>query len=322
MRLLFIGGTDFVGRHIAAEAIGRGHDTTLFHRGHTGAGLFPEAEHVLGDRAHDLGKVSGREWDAVIDVCAYVPREVRQAAAALAGSADRYCYVSTTDVYRRTGAAGIDEDSPLHREADLDDPRTEVVDADTYGPLKALCEEEARAGFGDAVLTIRPTYVLGPYDNTDRFTYWVRRTSEGGEVLAPGPAEAPQQLIDARDLATFTVRLLESGVTGAFNGVAPTVTFGEMLATCIEATGADARLVWAGPELLAEHGVELPLWNPPEEYEILRCDPARSLDAGLRIRPLAQTVRDTLAWDRDRGLPPLEGAPDSVREQELINASR
>ncbi len=326
MRLLVLGGTAFVGRHLAAEALARGHEVTLFHRGRTGRELFPEAEHVLGERSADLGRLAGRAWDAAADVSAYLPRQVREACAALAGAIERYCYVSTVAVYRPTGAEHVTEGSPLLDETDLADPATEEITWATYGALKALGEREAVSAFGEHALIVRPTYVIGPHDRTDRFTYWVRRAAEGGELLAPGPPETPTQLVDARDLAAFTLDLLERDAAGPYNAVGPAapLTFGGMVEACVQATGGRASPTWVDEAFLRGHGVEvereLPLWNAPEEREVLSCDPSRSLAAGLRLRPLAESIADTLAWDRQRGSPPLADALDRTREAELLGA--
>lgn len=295
MRILFVGGTQFVGRHMAAEAIARGHGVTLFHLGSGTEDPFPEAEHVHGDRASGLEAVGSRDWDAVIDVCAYVPREVRIAAEALAAHTRRYCYISTTDAYRATGAGSITEDAPIWDTADLADPDPAEPDWDHYGELKAIGEREALAGF-ERVTIVRPTYVLGPHDNTDRFPEWIRRVKAGGVVAAPAPADAPQQLVDARDLASFTIGLVERGVDGAFNGAAPTITFATMLEAVAEGMGARVEFEWIEPEEAAERGLEMPLYNPPDEWEFLRCDPSRSRSEGLSHRPLVETVHDTLAW--------------------------
>jgi len=323
MRLLFIGGTSFVGRHMAARALYRGHDVTLFHRGETGRDLFPEARHVFGDRVRDLSLLSGETWDAAVDVCAYVPREIRQAATVLSGAVGLFCYVSTTDVYEPTGAETVLESSPLRGGSDLGDPAAEDVTDETYGPLKAVCEREAEAAFS-RVLIVRPTYVIGPFDSSDRFTYWARRGAAGGEILAPGPPDAPVQLIDARDLAAFTIGLVEGGATGAFNGVSPAITFGEMLSTCLAAD--DAAPTWVDADFLRENGVdvedELPIWGPPEGYGLSRCDASKSIANGLVLRPLAETAHDTAAWDRERGLPPLDGPLVPSREKELLDAWR
>lgn len=297
MRILFIGGTQFIGRHMATEALARGHDVTLFHLGSGPEDPLPEATHIHGDRATDLGVAEG-EWDAVIDVCAYLPREVRAAAAAFADRTDRYCYVSTTDVYRRIGATTVAEDAPIWNASDLADSDPVEYDWDRYGELKALGEHEAMAGGFPHVTIVRPTYVLGPYDNTDRFPEWLRRIEAGGTVAAPAPPDAPQQLVDARDLAAFTVGLVERGVDGAFNGVAPTTTFGAMLEAVAEGLGSEVTFEWLSADEIAARGLEMPLDNVPEDEEICRCDPRRSAAEGLTHRPLTETVRDTWDWMR------------------------
>jgi nucleoside-diphosphate-sugar epimerase len=325
VRILFVGGTSFVGRHMAEAAVARGHDITLFHRGRTGGELFPDAEHVLGDRDADLNVLAGQKWDAAIDVCGYVPRQIRTAAGVLGNAVELYCYVSSVSAFLPTGAEVIREDSPLYGERDLEDPSTEVIDEKTYGPLEALSEREATAGFPGRALIVRPTYVVGPYDPTDRFTYWVRRAAVGNEILVPGPPEAPAQLIDARDLGSFTIGLVERGETGPFLGVGPasSITFAEMVASCMESVGSEAMLVWADPARLTSLGVhietELPLWHEPADYELCRCDPSTSIGAGLRFRPIAETVRDTLAWDQERGTPPLRGTLTPEREREVLH---
>jgi nucleoside-diphosphate-sugar epimerase len=326
MRILFIGGTSFVGRHMAEATIARGHDVTLFHRGKTGRDLFPQAEHVLGDRDGGLDLLKGRTWDAAIDVCGYVPRVVHESAAFLSAAVERYCFVSTASVYAPIEAPELIEDSPLLE--DLDDPATEVVDEVTYGPLKTLCERAVEAVFPQGAIVVRPTYVVGPHDPTDRFTYWVRRVAAGGEVLAPAPSDAPMQVIDARDLATFTIDLVERSATGTFNGVGPAepLTFGAMLETCAVATGSDAGVTWVDPSFLLEercsYGVELPLWEAPEDLVVMRCSPGRAIAAGLVLRPLGETVADTLAWDGDRGTPPMTSRLTPERERELLAAWR
>jgi 2'-hydroxyisoflavone reductase len=328
MQLLFVGGTSFVGRHMAAEALARGHDVTLFHRGKTNPDLFPNAEHVLGDRSTDLEALAGRTWDAAIDVCAYVPREVRQAGEVLAGGVGRYLYVSSVSAYRATDLERTGEDAPLLGPDDLDDPDTEDVTDETYGPLEAMCEAAAEEAFPGRTIVLRPTYVVGPHDSTDRFTYWVRRAVTGGDVLAPGPPDAPMQLIDARDLGAFAIDLVEHEETGPFLGVGPQepITWAETIAACIETVGHEAVLTWVDPAFLEARGVEIasafPLWEDGSWASLMRCDPARSLAAGLRLRPLAETIRDTAAWDRDRGTPPLRVGIDREREAELLDAWR
>jgi 2'-hydroxyisoflavone reductase len=326
MRILFIGGTSFVGRHTAAAAIARGHDVTLFHRGKTGVDLFQGAEHVLGDRTTDLDRLRGGTWDAVVDVCAYRPSEVRSLVTTIGDAFDRYVYVSTCSVYELTGADAVTEDSPLWDEGDLPDPASEEVTAASYGPLKALCEREASAAFGDRCSIVRPTYVIGPHDPTDRFTTWARRAAGDAEILMAGPADAPIQLIDGRDLGAFTVDLAEGRAVGVFNGVGPAdpLDMAGMMTACAEAAGGSASVTFVDPGWLADRGVEvereIPLYATPEDREVMRADPAKSLAAGLTLRPLADTIRDTVAWDRGRGLPPLRDALPDGRQAELLAA--
>jgi 2'-hydroxyisoflavone reductase len=327
MDILFIGGTRFVGRAMAEEALARGHHVALFHRGRSGADLFPEAEHLLGDRHEDLDVVKGRTWDAVVDVCAYVPAEVHAVADAVA-DAGRYCYISSVSAYRMTGASKILEESPLLGPEDLDDPQTETVDWQTYGPLEAMCEAAALERFDERATIVRPTYVVGPYDTTDRFTYWVRRAASGGIMFAAGPADAPFQAIDVRDLGAFTIGLVEQGLAGAFNGVGPMfpITWADLLRACISASSASTSVRWADAEFLKERGVEIevefPMWAPPDEFEAMRADTSKSVAAGLELRPLADSIRDTFAWDVERGLPPLKDALTTEREAELLAAWR
>lgn len=311
MILLVIGGTVFVGRHIVEAALRCGHRVTLFNRGEHNPGLFPEIRKIRGDRATADGLAAlgtgssedaGTDYDAVVDTCGYVPRIVRLSANALATTARRYCSVSSISVYADTNTIGLSEDSPV---ATLADAATETVDGDTYGPLKALCESEVQAVFGDRSLIIRPGLIVGPHDPTDRFTYWPRRIAEGGHVLAPDRPELPTQFIDARDLAEWTVAALEADRAGVYNATGPDypLTMGAVLATCVAESGSDAEIVWAPPEFLAEQGIapwsDLPLSLPPDEMGgFNRVDNRKAVAAGLRFRPLRETVRDTLAWNR------------------------
>lgn len=219
MRILFIGGTRFVGRAMAEAALQRDHAVTLLHRGQTDSPVLTAAEHLRADRDKDLSVLAGRAFDATIDVCAYVPRQVRALADALNGRGGHHVFVSTMSVYADTDAPGLTESAPF---IELDDPATEEVTGDTYGGLKVLCERQAQVSYGDDGLTIvRPTYVIGPHDHTGRFTWWVRRIARGGEVLAPAPYDAPIQIIDARDLAEWTLDLAEERVSGAYNAISP-----------------------------------------------------------------------------------------------------
>src|SRR5512136_1410936 len=216
MNLLIIGGTRFVGRHLVEYALARGHTLTLFNRGQSNPDLFPRVEQLHGDRAADLSLLQDRSWDAVIDTCGYVPRIVRLSAQTLAGRTDRYVFISTVSVYAQDNPRGMDENAPL---AALKDETIEEITSETYGGLKALCEKAVEAVYPNRALIIRPGLIVGPYDPTDRFTYWPWRTAQGGEVLAPGNPDQPQQIIDARDMARWIVQMVEAKRTGVFNAV-------------------------------------------------------------------------------------------------------
>jgi len=305
MRVLVIGGTRFVGKHVVAAALARGHEVTLLHRGRSGAELFGEAEHLLADRDGDLSVLAGREFDATVDVCAYFPRQVRSLAAALGDRGGHYLYVSSVSAYAETPPRGYDETAPL---ATLADPDVDVVDDTTYGGLKALCEQAATELFGPRTLLVRPTYVVGPDDYTWRFPWWVQRIATGGEVLAPGPADDPAQVIDGRDQGEWMVRLLEDGRAGAFHAVSPPppFTWGELLSAVADAVApSGTTLTWVDPDWLRERGLgeaEFPLWaGGSGEAAYSAADPAKAYASGLAPRPLADTARDTLAWVREQG---------------------
>jgi nucleoside-diphosphate-sugar epimerase len=304
-------------------ALGRGDEVTIFHRGRTNPRLFSEAEHVLGDRERDLDRLRGRTWDAVIDTCAYVPRVARTSAEALAGSVDRYAFISSVSVYPDERTPGQDESSPV---AELEDPTTEDVTDTTYGPLKVLCEREVERVFGDRSLMIRPTYVVGPFDPTDRFTYWLHRAARGGEMLAPEPRDLPMQIIDARDLADWTLRLIDAGATGAHNALGPAtaLTMQEVIETAVEVAAVGTELVWVAERFLLGHGIQvetdLPLWVPGPDYAgYMTFDPTNAIADGLTYRPLSDTITATLDWDAT--LPPnrrLEAGITADRERELL----
>lgn len=322
MRILIFGGTNFLGRHTAA-ALERGHEVTLFHRGQTNPGLFPDAEEILGDREHDLALLAGREWDAVIDVPGYVPRIVRASAQALAGHVKHYAFISTISVYDSIPEPGMDESAPVGQ---LPEPSEDVQKY--YGQLKALCEDEVRAAFPDAALVIRPGLIVGPFDPTDRFSYWPIRISDGGEVLAPGDPDRQVQVIDARDLANWTVDCVERGTTGTFNATGPAtrLTMREMLEACREGTASDATFTWVDESFLEAEGVgpwmEVPLWLPASDTDtrgMLAVSIDRAVNAGLTFRPLAETARDTLAWHRSRPAgTQLKAGLQPERERELL----
>lgn len=325
MKILIIGGTQFVGRHLAEAALARGHALTLFNRGRSSAELFPDAEHFVGDRDGDgLNVLKGRTWDAVIDTCGYVPRIVRQSAELLADAVERYVFISTISVYAGFQTPGLAEDSPL---GTLEDPSVEEVSGTTYGPLKVGCEQAIEAALPGRALQIRPGFIVGPYDPTDRFTYWPHRVALGGEVLAPGTPGQPVQIVDARDLARWTIALMEQNATGTYNATGPDypLTLGEILDTCRTVSGSDARLNWVPDAFLEENDAAstslLPFYLPASSDMpgLMTASIAKAVAAGLTFRPLADTVRDTLAWDNTRPADaPRKVGMSLERERELL----
>ena len=280
-----LGGTKFLGRAIAGDALARGHELTLFTRGTTNPDLFPEAERIRGDRKRDLAAIKGRTWDAVIDTSGYLPADVR-ASAELLRDSGRYVFVYSVSVYADF-SSGPTEESPT---AELGSMQEDELAADhsNYGPLKALAEAQVERVFGDRALIVRPGLIVGPHDPTGRFTYWAHRLARGGELLAPAPPERASQFIDVRDLAAWILDAAERGLTGTYNATNEGVSWSELL--------AGAEVTWAADEFLQEHEVgpwlELPLWIPdPEWVGMHSIDVGRAVAAGLRFRPLEETIR-------------------------------
>ncbi|HEU4657299.1 MAG TPA: NAD-dependent epimerase/dehydratase family protein [Capillimicrobium sp.] len=322
MRILILGGTVFLGRWTAAEALRRGHDVTLLHRGRHGRDLFPEAEHLIADRTGDLSVLRGRSWDAAIDTSGYAARDVAASSEALAaGGLEHLTFVSTCNAYPDWPERPVDEDSPVW---DVDDGE--------YGPAKAACERAARAALDDRVAVVRAGLIVGPHDNVFRLPWWVARVARGGEMLAPGTPERSLQLIDARDLAAFMVDLAERRQPGTFNGTAPigSTTFGAVLDAARAASGSDAEPRWVDDVALEEAGVEpwteLPLWIPPRFAGTWAVGTDRAQAAGLRHRPIEETVADVWAWLADGGAERLPDwqvehrarGLDPARERELL----
>ena len=304
-RILILGGTGFIGPHQVRAAIARGHSVTVFNRGRRGSeGLPPGVEQLTGDReTNDYAALRGKTWDAVIDNSAYVPRWVREALAALQGSAAQFLYTSTCSVYALPNPGVVDENAPL---ATLADPSSEKVTGETYGGLKVLCEAEARR-FAGAVTIIRPHYIVGPEDPTDRFTYWPVRVKRGGEMLAPGAPQDPFQFVDVRDFAAFAVHLIEQRTAGAFNAVRPAIPLRQALQVIRKVTGAAVSFTWVDTPFLQARKVEMPMWDPPVGDGLggMAASSRRAEAAGLHRTPLETTVRDTLAW--------WEGEPEARR---------
>lgn len=301
MRLLILGGTRFLGRHLVDAALGRGHTVTTFTRGEHDDVLPADVERLRGDRDGNTTALAGRRWDGVIDTSGYVPRIVAANVALLAPAADFYAFISTISVYPGfPEVSGLEEDAPV---GTLADPSVEEITGETYGPLKALCEREVERAFPGRCVLIRPGLIVGPFDPTNRFTYWPHRVARGGEVLAPGHPGLPVQIMDARDLADWTVRMVEERRAGVYNATGPDapLTMGQVLDEARRVASSDATFTWADDAFLTQRGVgpwmEMPLWIPEVEGAgagTVNC--ARAIAAGLTFRPLAQTIRDTLAW--------------------------
>ncbi len=326
LRVLILGGTGFIGPHFVDVLNAGGHKITLFNRGKRDPAAKPGVEQLLGDRNGQVDALKGRDWDVVIDNSGYTPRQVTLTADLLKGHTRQYIFISSIAVYANFAKAGIDEDYEL---AELKDPTTDVVNGETYGGLKVLCERIVERTYGKHATIIRPTYIAGPGDVTDRFTYWPWRVSRGGEMLAPGTPADPFQYIDVRDLADFIRTCVEKRVSGAYNLSNPqgATTMGKILDESKRVTQANTRFVWASAEFLAGQkiigeeasGNFLPIWQPPEgdELGLLQVSSARAVNKGLRFRALEQTIRDTLEWQKQRpedkqklraGLPPEKEA--------------
>jgi nucleoside-diphosphate-sugar epimerase len=311
VRILLIGGPKFVGFALIEAALARGHEVTTFNRGQTHSDRFPEIEKLRGDRDGGLAVLEGRTWDAVLDTSGYVPRHVHDSAQLLAGAAGRYVFVSSISYYADYRKPRVEGDPP---EQLGDQPADRLLeDYSNYGALKALCEQEVEAAFGDRAVLVRPGLIVGPNDPTDRFTYWARRPERGGPILAP--PDQPVQMIDVRDLAEWMIRLVEDERTGPFNATSPpgAITFESMLDAC----GA-RDLVRVTQEFLTEQAVEgwseLPCWIPPmdESFAAFQLVPVdRAVGAGLTFRPLAETARDVPEWTGKAGL-------TAEREAELL----
>ena len=308
MRILILGGTGFTGPYQVRYALSRGHKVTTFNRGKTHPGELPnEVEQLIGDRNGKLDALKNRQWDAVIDNPTTLPAWVRDAAQVLKGNVDRYVFISTISVYGET-KTGVDETAPTDKYEGAD-PYKETLEAmraggfKTYGPLKALSEKEAEKWFPGKTLVIRPGLIVGPRDETDRFTYWPVRIDRGGEVLAPGDPKDPVQFIDARDLAEWTIRMVENRETGTYNATGPAkpLGIGEMLNGIKQAEKSGATFTWVDEKFLDAQKVsawsDMPVWaGAANEAGVSQTKIDKALAKGLTFRPLDLTARDTLAW--------------------------
>ena len=302
MRILILGGTQFIGPFVVRRAVARGHEVTLFNRGRTNIHLFPDIEKLVGDRNDDLSALEGRRWDAVIDNSGYTADQLRLSVNLLKDMTDQYLFTSTRAVYHEFSEPVMNEDAPL---GPRDVPESDWVG---YGPNKVLAERVVREAFGDRTLIARPPVVVGPGDSSDRFTYWVDRIDDGGEVMVWGDPTDPVQFVDVRDLAEFYVTLIEREIRGLFNtnGPAAPLSTAELVYGIRAVTARPVSFTWVDWDFLAERELmpqnPLPFWQPPRGRYLNygRMDNSRAIGAGLRFRPLAVTARDTLDWHRSR----------------------
>ncbi|WP_431871648.1 NAD-dependent epimerase/dehydratase family protein [Nocardiopsis eucommiae] len=316
MRILVLGGTSFVGRAIVDDALRSGHEVTLFARGRTVPGLRSQPVLLRGDRRNgDYAALAEGTWDAVVDVGGSVPRHVRQAGETLGDRVGRYLFVSSHAVYAPGAGPGADESAPL-RAPEWD---TEEVGPDTRGPLGVACEQELTSRYGGRATVVRPGILAGPYDGGDQFTYWVRRAARGGRVVLPADPGQPVQLLDVRDLARLVVRLVEEDRGGVFNAMGPAepLTLMGMLRACARAAGSEVEPVLVPPETIK---ARFPLVRPDPVWEqTFQRDFGRAREAGLPSTPLVTTAADVLAWDRERGEPPLGVGPTEEVERVLLS---
>jgi nucleoside-diphosphate-sugar epimerase len=327
MDLLVLGGTVFVGRAVVSEALARGHDVTVFHRGQHGEDTDPRVEHLHGDRTKDLAVLDGRRWDAVVDTCGFDGGTVGSSARHLSASVGHYGFVSSVSVYADWPAVAVDENGALKP----------MGHEDSYGAGKVAAETAAEAAMPGRVLVSRPGLISGPYENIGRLPYWLRRIAMGGEVLAPGDPDEPRQWIDARDLAAFHLDCAERGTVGVFNTVSQPALFTmrELLDACKAVTGSDATFTWVDGKTVVENGLkpwtEIPVWLYDAEGDVSECwnvDVSKALEAGLTARPMEQTVADTWAWVQagaDLGGYRSQYAvpdPDPEKEKQALKAAR
>ena len=340
LKILMLGGTGFIGPHMVRELLRRGHEVTLFNRGRTNRNIFPDLELLVGDRDGKLDALKGGSWDAVIDNSGYVPRHVADSARLLSPVVSQYIFTSSVAAY---AAMSGNQTASLYHDVDMpnteyDSPLTKMLDqtAPTYGPLKVLCEREVAQVMGEDRMTIlRPVYIAGPGDRSDRLTYWPVRVSRGGEMLAPGKPDYPMQTVDARDIATFVADCVERRIMGIYNMTTPpgVYTMGQLLADSQAVSDTEVNLTWVDLPFIEENGLftnessnnSLPHWGPPigDTRSDFIVNGDHAFNAGMRTRPIRETLRDTLAWwktlPEDRRMNMRAGL-SAEREAELLVA--
>lgn len=321
LKILILGGTNFLGPHLVEEIKTRGHEVTLFHRG-IHPSPFPDIEMLHGDRDGDLSALVGRRWDAIIDTSGHLPRIVEASSKLLQGKADHYTFISTIGVYANFDHSGIEETEPLSKL----ERTTEEITEKTYGALKAECEQIVKSYFPARSLIVRPGLIVGPKDPTDRFTYWPLRIQKGGTVLVPGAPSRSVQVIDVRDLAAWIVEKVEERATGVYNVTGHPISFEKLLLECQKVCKSDVDLEWVGEEFLTtkevKDWVELPLYlfSQRNMSGFLSVSIEKALKAGLRLRPLTDTISATLRWNEGRMGHTIQAGLDPAREKELLDS--
>lgn len=321
MKILILGGTIFLGRSVVESAVQRGHQVTLFNRGQHGSALFPDLEKIHGDRTESLSELGLGEWDAVIDTCGYVPRIVRKSSEFLSPRVGQYLFISSISVYAEPFYPQMDESAPV---GVLSDESVEEINGETYGPLKALCENVVCNIYKEKALIIRPGLIVGPNDPTDRFTYWPSRIQRGGEVAAPGNPFQHVQVIDVRDLADWILMMVETRQNGVFNATGPLdrITMSEFLTLCGKTVNSDAKFTWLSEEFLLEQNIkpfiDFPMWVPAEVQAMQQINIAKAVEKGLALRPLEETIRATLAWDNNRPEGNRRAGLTRLQEEDLL----
>jgi 2'-hydroxyisoflavone reductase len=326
LKVLILGGTGISGPHLVRSLRDAGHQLTLLNRGKRAPGMFKDIETLIGDRNGPLDVLKGRDWDVVVDNSGYFPRQVTSSTGILKGHTQHYIYVSSISAYADLTPPGIDEDYKL---AELKDPDATEITNDNYGGLKAACEKIVEQTFGKNQTVVRPSYIVGPGDSSDRFTYWPVRVARGGEMLAPGTPSDPVQFIDARDMADFMRACVERKISGRYNLCNPPgdVTMGELLEASKRISKSNASFVWAKQSFLEQNKLlesgEIPIWAPTsgKEAGATRVSSARAVAQGLRFRDLDTTIKDTLAWHEQRPADEkakLKAGLTTERESELL----
>jgi 2'-hydroxyisoflavone reductase len=322
MNILILGGTVFMGIQLVNYVQKRNHNVTLFNRGKRNPDLFPDLEKLIGDRSGDLAPLKGRKFDAVIDTCGHVPGIVRKSAELLKDNTDNYTFISSISAYSDFSKHGMDESGETYK---ITDGNIEEMTMENYGAMKVLCENVVTEVFGNRALNIRPGLIVGENDWSDRFTYWIHRIDKGGKVLAPDGKKDRVQFIDVKDLSEWTIKMAEGKKSGLYNATGPDykLTFEEFINACQKVTGNKAEIIWAKEKFLLDENItpwmELPMWVTEADQGINNIDISKAIKDGLTFRPLEETLRDTLIFDKSRKDYTLRAGLKAEREAEVIS---